>query len=217
MQLFCSGHTNVLTLVSIISRMFSTMGLNKTKQQLFSLIKRDAYCEGNFRLSSGKMSSYYIDCRKVTLSSEGALLAGRLIVELIKGKDIDAIGGPTIGADPIVGAASVLSLLKYKKPLKAFLVRKHAKGHGMQQQLEGPPLPKGSRVVVIDDVATSGGSLLDAIAVLKQQAMTVVMVIVLVDRNEGAKEKLQEAGCALHSIFNIDDFKSKKPRRSDRP
>lgn len=192
-----------------MSRIPLTMeDIKKARQRLFALIRRDAYSEGVFRLSSGRVSSYYIDCRKVTLSSEGVLLAARLILDAIKGQRIEAIGGPTIGADPIIGAASVLSLLQYKKPLKAFLVRKTAKSHGTQRQIEGPPLAKGARAVVVDDVATSGESLLEAIAALRKSGVKVVQVIVLVDRNEGAKARLRKAGYALRTLFNIDEFRS---------
>ncbi len=209
------GHTNVLTLVCIISRIVFTMALitiKKARKELHALIKRDAYREGTFQLSSGLTSSYYIDCRKVTLSSNGAYLTAYLILEAMKNKKIDAIGGPTIGADPIVGAVSVLSLVKYKNSLKAFLVRRFAKSHGTKRQIEGPALKRGSRVIVVDDVATSGGSLLEAIAALRKRGLKVAMVIVIVDRGEGAKARLRSVGCPMHSIFTIDDFKSKKLR-----
>lgn len=117
-----------------------------------------------------------------------------------------------MGADPIVGAVSVLSLLKYKNPLKAFLVRRSAKLHGTKRQIEGPALKRGSRVIIVDDVATSGGSLLDAIAALRKRGIKVAMVIVIVDRGEGAKERLRSVGCTMHSMFTIGDFKSKKLR-----
>lgn len=182
--------------------------LNRIRQELFKLIKSDAYCQGRFKLSSGKMSDYYIDCRKVTLTSKGAYLAALLILETIKDKNIDAIGGPTIGADPIVGAVAVLSLLEYKKPLNAFLVRKSAKAHGLKRQIEGPHLSRGSRVVVIDDVATTGASLIETVSHLRKKGIKIAMVIVLVDRDEGAREKLSKAGCKFISIFNIKEFKS---------
>ncbi|MFH1621524.1 MAG: orotate phosphoribosyltransferase [Candidatus Omnitrophota bacterium] len=182
-------------------------GIDKAKRQLFGIIKRDAYVEGRFLLSSGKISDYYIDCRKVTLSSKGAYFAALLILDLIKNRKIYAIGGPTIGADPIVGAVSVLSLIRYKKPIKAFLIRKLAKSHGMKRQVEGPKLDRGDKVVVVDDVATTGGSLIDAISCLRKRGIKVDMVITLVDRNEGAGEKLKKAKCKFVSIFNIKDFK----------
>lgn len=200
----------MLTLQGFISRItFEMLGINKARKQLFRLIKSKAYCEGRFRLSSGKISNYYIDCRKITLSSQGAYLAGLLILDLIKNKKIVAVGGPTIGADPIVGAVSVLSLIKYNRPIRAFLVRKTAKTHGSKRQIEGPQLKRGSRVVVVDDVATTGGSLIDAISTLRKKGIKVEMVITLVDRNEGAKERLKKARCRFLSIFNIKDFKKK--------
>ena len=183
--------------------------IDKVKQRLFRLIKSKAYREGRFRLSSGKVSNYYIDCRKITLTSEGAYLAALLILDIIKGRKIDAIGGPTIGADPIIGAVCVLSLTKYNKPMKAFLVRKTVKSHGTKRQLEGPTLKKGFRVVIIDDVATTGGSLVEAVSCLRKKGIKVEKVIVLVDRNEGAGERLAKRNCKFIPIFNIRDFKKK--------
>ena len=184
-------------------------GIDKARKQLFRIIKRDAYAEGKFLLSSGKISNYYIDCRKVTLSSEGAYFAAIVILDLIKNRKIDAVGGPTIGADPIIGAVSVLSLIRHKRPIKAFLVRKSAKSHGLKRQIEGPALGKGRKVVVIDDVATTGGSLIDTISCLRKKGIKVDMVITLVDRNEGAREKLKKAKCKFVSVFNIKDFKKR--------
>lgn len=184
------------------------MGIGRARQELFKLIKSKAYAEGKFKLSSGKISDYYIDCRKVTLSSKGVYFSALLILDLIKNKRIDAVGGPTIGADPLIGAVCALSLLKDKKPLKAFLVRKAAKSHGLKRRIEGPQLNRGDKVVVVDDVATTGGSLLDAIVCLRKKGVKVNSVITLVDRNEGAKEKLKKAKCNFISIFNIKDFKN---------
>lgn len=183
------------------------MGIDKARRELFKLIKSQAYAEGRFKLSSGKISDYYIDCRKVTLSSKGVYLSALLILDIIKNKKVDAIGGPTIGADPLVGAVCVLSLLKNKRPLKAFLVRKAAKSHGLKRRLEGPKLKNGDSVVVVDDVATTGGSLVDAVACLRKKGVRVKTVITLVDRNEGARQKLNRLRCNFVSIFNINDFK----------
>lgn len=183
--------------------------ISKIRRELFSLIKKDAYSQGAFVLSSGKKSDYYIDCRKVTLSSKGAYLSALLILDIIRNEKIDAVGGPTIGADPIVGAVCVLSLIKYKKPLKAFLVRKSAKAHGLQRQIEGPKLKKGSSVVVVDDVATTGGSLIETVLCLRREGVKVKSVIVLVDRNEGAKQELKKIDCDFISLFKIEEFKVK--------
>ena len=182
-------------------------GIDRARSELFRLIKSQAYAQGKFKLSSGKISDYYIDCRKVTLSSKGVYLSALLILDIIKNKKIDAVGGPTIGADPIVGAVCVLSLIKNNRPIKAFLVRKSAKSHGFKRQIEGPKLKKGSSVVVVDDVATTGGSLIDTISCLRNKGIKVKSVITLVDRNEGAREKLKKAKCSFISIFNIEEFK----------
>ncbi|MFC1709219.1 orotate phosphoribosyltransferase [Candidatus Omnitrophota bacterium] len=183
------------------------MDIDKVRRELFKLIQSKAYAEGKFKLSSGKISDYYIDCRKVTLSSKGVYFCALLILDLIKNKRIAAVGGPTIGADPIVGAVSVLSLVKSNKPIKAFLVRKSAKSHGLKRQIEGPVLKRGENVVVVDDVATTGGSLVDTISCLRKKGVKVKLVVTLVDRNEGAKERLKKAKCNFISIFNIRDFK----------
>jgi orotate phosphoribosyltransferase len=183
------------------------MGIDKARQELFKLIKSKAYAEGRFKLSSGKISDYYIDCRKVTLSSKGAFFSAFLILDMIKNKKIDAIGGPTIGADPLVGAVCALSMARGRKPLKAFLVRKEAKTHGLKRRIEGPKLKKGDRVLVIDDVATTGGSLIDTIVCLRKEGVKVDSVITLVDRNEGARQKLNSLKCDFIPIFNIKDFK----------
>lgn len=184
------------------------IGIDEAKKELFKLIKSEAYCEGSFRLSSGKVSNYYIDCRKITLSSKGAYLAALLILDIIKNSKIDAVGGPTIGADPIVGGVCVLSLIKYNRPIKAFLVRKSAKSHGLKSQIEGPVLKSGSHVVVVDDVATTGGSLIEAVSCLRKRNIKIDSVIVLVDRNEGAGEILKKAKCKFIPIFNIEDFRN---------
>ena len=181
------------------------MKLSNYKQRLFELIKTHAVARGDFLLSSGKKSNYYIDCRKVTLSPEGAYLSASVILSLLENDKIDAIGGPTIGADPIAGAIAALSHIN-KKPIQTFLVRSKAKEHGTAQKIEGPALNKGTQVIIIDDVATSGKSLIDCIQALKEAGILVKKAICLVDRNEGAAENLSKEGCELISIFSINEF-----------
>ena len=124
---------------------------------------------------------------------------------MIKDEDIEAIGGPTIGADPIVGAVGVLSYLK-GRILQTFIVRKSPKGHGTKRQIEGPPLLRGSRAIIVDDVATTGGSILESLEVLKKNGIKVKKAICIVDRQEGARVNLSKAGCSLVSIFKKKDF-----------
>lgn len=178
---------------------------NNLKDRLYRLIKDKAYHEGEIKLASGKTSHYYIDARAVTLSSEGAYLTAGIIFDMVKALKVSAVGGPTLGADPIVGALAILSF-QNNKPINTFLIRKTPKSHGRMRQIEGPPLKEGDEVVLIDDVATTGGSLVDSIAILKQLGIIVKLAIVIVDRGEGAKENLSKQGCELISIFRASDF-----------
>jgi len=175
------------------------------KVKLFKLLNAGALKRGKFVLSSGKESNYYLDGRLITLAPEGAYLVASLILDMIKDNLPDALGGPTLGADPIVGAIAVLSYIN-KQPIKTFIVRKEVKGHGMQQQVEGPQLLSGNRVVLVDDVATSGKAILEAKQALDKIGVVVDKVIVIVDRNQGASQNLAKAGLKLESIFTITDF-----------
>jgi len=180
-------------------------GLKELKAELLILLKKEALKKGRFVLSSGKVSNYYLDGRVITLTPEGAYLVAAIILELIKDKGIDAVGGPTLGADPIVGAIAALSHIK-RIGIKTFIVRKAAKEHGMQRQIEGPVLKKGNRVILVDDVATTGKSLVEAKEGLVKKGINVLGAIVIVDRGEGAKENLAKAGLQLQSIFAIEDL-----------
>lgn len=176
------------------------------KEQLLEVLKRDAWFKGVVTLASGKTSDFYIDVRRVSLSSEGIYLISRLVWDIIKKEDITAIGGPTLGADPIVGAVCALAHQEGKN-LKGFLIRKTPKAHGRQQLIEGKELNASDKVVVIDDVATSGGSFLKAIEVLRQSGVNVKSAITVVDRQEGAKENLAKAGCPLIALLAKSDFR----------
>lgn len=175
------------------------------KSDLLALLKKEAFKKGKFILSSGKESNFYLDGRIITMLPEGAYLVGSVILDMIKADKVDAFGGPTLGADPIVGAVAALSYIK-GMPLKTFIVRKAAKEHGTGRQVEGPALQAGMRVILVDDVATSGKSLIEAKAVLDGMNVQVERAIVIVDRSEGARENLQRAGIDLQSIFTIADL-----------
>jgi len=175
------------------------------KRQLLQLLKEKALKKGEFILSSGKKSNYYLDGRIITLTPEGAYLVASIILELIKDKNIDAIGGPALGADPISGAVAVLSHIK-KIPIKTFIVRKAAKMHGAGRQIEGPELKSKDRVILVDDVATTGGALLEAVSALKEKGVEIEGAIVIVDRDQGAKQSLAKEGIRLSAIFNLEDL-----------
>jgi len=175
------------------------------KKELLSLLKRQAFFKKRIVLSSGKVSNYYIDVRRVSLSPQGIYLISHLIFNLIKDDPLEAIGGPTIGADPIVSGVCIFAHCNNKK-LKGFLIRKSPKKHGRQKLIEGQEIRPGMRVVVVDDVATSGGSLIKAIEVLRKAKAKPVKAVVVVDREEGAAKDLARLGCPLVSLFRKSDF-----------
>jgi len=179
--------------------------IKELKAQLFTLLNKEALKRGDFILSSGKTSNYYLDGRVITLTPEGAYLVASIMLELFKDKKIDALGGPTLGADPIVGAVALLAHIK-SIPIKTFIVRKAAKEHGRARQVEGPELKKGSRVILVDDVATTGKALIEAKLALDKLGVIADTAIVIVDRCEGAAESLNKEGLKLESIFTIKDF-----------
>ena len=161
---------------------------------------------GDFTLTSGRKSDYYIDGRRTTLRSRGAYLVAKLLLDELKGLKVDAIGGPTLGADPVIGAVMALAALE-GIPLVGFLVRKEPKRHGTQQLVEGPLQP-GMRVAVFDDTVTTGGSLRHTIEQVEAAQCTVVKVFVIVDRQEGAEENFVRWGYPFQAFFTIAELKA---------
>lgn len=156
-------------------------------------------------LSSGRVSSFYFDARMVTLRPDGAYLLARHILETVPADSYDAVGGMTMGADPIAAAVSALSW-ELGTPKPAFIVRKAAKEHGRKKRVEGP-LPRGARVLVVEDVTTSGGSALDAIRALREEAdVTVARVVSLVDRMQGAAERFAAEGYQFSPVFTAEEL-----------
>ena len=180
------------------------------RERLLELINREAVRYGEVKLSKGGTSHYYIDCRMVTTHPEGAFLIGEIILEMLAdGPQVAAIGGPTLGADPIVGAVCYASHC-HNRPLPGFIVRNATKAHGMQKMVEGH-LPQGGSVVVVEDVLTTGGSVLEAIAEVERAGAKVVRVIGIVDRLQGAREKFEGAGYPFTPIFTLDDLAIRPP------
>ena len=186
-------------------KIMEKLSLAELKEKLFKLLNQEALKRGKFTLSSGKESNYYLDGRVITLSAQGAYLVASIILDMLKEEVPDAIGGPTLGADPIVGALAALSYIN-RQPIKTFIVRKQAKEHGTQQQVEGPVLKNGDRVILVDDVATSGKAILEAKKVLDKIGVIADKAIVIVDRNQGAVDNLAKVGVKLEAIFKISDF-----------
>jgi orotate phosphoribosyltransferase len=160
--------------------------MDEQLRELRDILRQKSLRVGDFTLSSGKKSSYYLDCRMTTLDPRGALLIARLILERVKANKIqaDAIGGLTMGADPIATAVAVVSGLE-GKPVPAFIVRKEAKGHGTQRSIEGYDGQPGSRVIVVDDVCTTGDSILKAAEKAEEAGYEVTAAFCVVDREEG--------------------------------
>lgn len=184
-----------------------TTTIQQEKEQLLAILKKEAFFTGKFILSSGKESPYYLDARLVTLSAAGAYLTGRIILDMVKNDTLDAIGGPTLGADPMVGAVGSLSY-QAGKPIPTFIIRKTPKGHGKGNQVEGPALKEGCRVVIIDDVATTGKAFVESIEVLQKMNVHIVKAICIIDRKEGAREALAKYNVPMESIFTFDQFTS---------
>ena len=175
---------------------------------LVALLAERSAKRGQFTLASGKQSTFYIDARLTTMSPEGLSIIGPLALATIRqtGWSIDAVGGLTLGADPISYAISYASA-RSDHPLRAFTVRKEAKGHGTGKLLEGP-FRKGDRVAVIEDVLTTGGSALRAIDAIREAGGTVVGVLALVDREEGARQTIEKTGVEVVTLVTASQIMS---------
>ncbi len=176
---------------------------SKLKEELLKLLKKKALTQGERTLVSGKKSDFYIDGKQVTLDAQGIFVTAKVILGILQGLKVDAIGGPTLGADPMAAAVSLLSS-QTGRPMKAFIVRKEAKAHGMQKMIEGPAILAGDRVVMVEDVVTTGGSVLKAIQEVEKLKAQVVKVICLVDRGEGADKLL--ASYHYSPIFTLKEL-----------
>ena len=179
--------------------------VEKQRERLLEIIQEKGFRRGVFRLTSGRLSAYYIDCRKVSLDAEGAYLIGRLLLKLLDGTGARAIGGLTLGADPVVTAVAVASF-QAGDPISAFIVRKEVKSHGMGQGIEGPELAPGMSVAIVDDVITTGGSALQAVERAEEVGATVVCVLAVVDRQEGGRKEMERRGYTVKSLFTIEDL-----------
>lgn len=187
------------------------MTSQSARASLLSMIARNSFRLGNFTLSSGIKSDYYIDCRTTTLNAQGAELTGRVFLELIRqeGWRPQAIGGLTLGADPIVTAVAVISAQQHT-PIHGFLVRKAEKAHGMGQRIEGFQ-EKAAGVVIVDDVCTTGGSTIQAIQAAREFGFTILGAVCLVEREEaGGRPAVEQAAAPAPfvSIYKSSQIKA---------
>ncbi|MGA3279359.1 MAG: orotate phosphoribosyltransferase [Smithella sp.] len=190
------------------------MAINKMKERLGEIIldRSFKYSEDPpFTLASGKKSNYYFNCKPTTLDPEGMNLIGAIIFDMLKDTDITAAGGLTLGADPIANALSVISYQK-GKPIKSFIVRKDIKAHGTKSAIEGS-VGTGEKVVIIDDVITTGGSTITAIEQARMAGLIVEMVITLIDREEGGRENILQYVDNIKSILTRTEIMKLRARK----
>lgn len=175
------------------------------RDRLKAILQEKSILRGDFTLASGKKSDYYIDARLTTLDAEGVNLIGKLMLaEIKKDSSITAVGGPTMGADPIVGSVLAISQ-EQGSPLQGFLVRKEEKGHGTGKMIEGN-LKSGDKVAMVEDVVTTGGSVIKAINAVRDEGAEVSKLLVIVDREEGASSRFEEMGVELFPIYKISEL-----------
>jgi len=180
--------------------------MQSDKLWLLKILREKSVSYGEITLSSDKKSSYYVDSKLTTFDSGGVSLVGKLVFEIIKdkGREISAVGGLTMGADPIA-ISTIIAALNENYPLKGFSVRKEAKKHGKRKLIEGN-LDVEDKVVILDDVITTGNSTVKAIEAVREFGCDIIMVVALVDRLEGGTEKIREMGYEVRAIFTIDDL-----------
>ncbi|CAM2060939.1 Orotate phosphoribosyltransferase [Desulfovibrionales bacterium] len=175
------------------------------KKRLARLLMEKSYCEGNFTLTSGRKTDYYFDCKQTALHPEGGWLLGRLFLEMLKGRQVQAVAGMTLGADPLVSATSVLSYVLADQGhclLPAVIVRKQSKDHGTNKYLEGlANLTPGAPVVLLEDVVTTAGTLLTTIERITEAGLHIAAVLCVLDREEGGSANLAAVGYTLEPIF----------------
>ncbi|GAA4998925.1 orotate phosphoribosyltransferase [Actinopolymorpha pittospori] len=178
--------------------------MSSERSELLDQIKSKAIVHETVTLSSGRTADYYIDLRRITLDGAAAPLVGRQMLELTKDLDYDAVGGLTLGADPL--ATSMLHAAAGQgRRLDAFVVRKSEKQHGLQRRIEGPDVA-GRRVLAVEDTSTTGASVLTAVEALREAGAEVVAVAVLADRSTGAKDKVEAAGVPYRFVYGLDDL-----------
>ena len=172
------------------------------KEELLELLKKHAYKKGEFKLSSGKTSEHYVNCKPVTLTGRGLTLTSLMMLKEVKTK---VVGGLTLGADPLVSGVSLVSALDGRM-VNALIIRKEPKGHGTEAWIEGLLPLKGTQVTVLEDVVTTGGSAIKAAEKLRDAGYVVDRVVSIVDRQEGGKDAMIKAKLELCSLFSLDDL-----------
>ena len=172
------------------------------KEELLELIKERGYRKGDFTLSSGKKSEHYVNCKPIILTGRGLTLTSLLMLKEVQ---TNVVAGLTLGADPLVSGVSLVSALDGRM-VNALIIRKEPKGYGTASQIEGPLPVKGSKITVLEDVVTTGGSSIKAVKVLRDEGYIVELVVSIVDRQEGGKDAMIDNDLELCSLFTIEDL-----------
>ena len=174
------------------------------KDELLKMLKENAYKKGEFTLSSGKSSDHYVNCKPVTLTGRGLTLASMMLLEHVNTR---VVAGLTLGADPLVSGVAVCSALDMRL-VDALIVRKEAKGHGTQAWIEGPEIPEGTKITVLEDVITTGGSAIKAVKKLRDAGYKVDRIVAVVDRQEDSEADIamKEEGLELISLFTLKEL-----------
>jgi orotate phosphoribosyltransferase len=174
------------------------------RDALLEQILGKAVVHGEVTLSSGRIGDYYVDLRRITLDAEAAPLVGPIMLELTADLDFESVGGLTLGADPVAGAMLHAAAARGRR-LDSFVVRKEGKAHGLQRRIEGPPV-EGRRVLAVEDTSTTGGSVLEAVKALREAGAEVVAVAVIVDRDTGARERVEATGLPYLAAYSAADL-----------
>ncbi len=185
------------------------MTLEADRARLLELLRTLSFERRKVILASGRESDFYIDCKRTALTAEGHVLVGRLLLDRVRKvrPPVRGVGGLTLGADPIASAIALTSFLEGEPSIDSFIVRKEPKGHGTGQWIEGrKTIPDGSRVAVLEDVITTGGSASKAIERCRAEGLVVAGCFALVDRREGGREAIEALGVPVESLFTRRDF-----------
>jgi len=190
----------------MLNGLYQQRNMIETREDFLTLLKEDAYKKGDFKLSSGKKSEHYVNCKPVTLQGDALMFISWCMLECLE-EDCDAVGGLTLGADPLVAGVAMVSAIE-ERYLDGLIVRKEPKGHGTKAWIEGPTLAPGSKVTVLEDVITTGGSAIQAAEKLRDAGYVVENVVAIINRQEGAEadDAMDDADLNLISLFKLEEL-----------
>jgi len=190
----------------MLTGLYQQRNMIETREDFLTLLKEDAYKKGDFKLSSGKKSEHYVNCKPVTLQGDALMFISWCMFECLE-EDCDAVGGLTLGADPLVAGVAIVAAIE-ERPMDGLIVRKEPKGHGTKAWIEGPELALGSKVTVLEDVITTGGSAIKAAEKLRDAGYVVENVVAIINRQEGteADDAMDDADLNLISLFMLEEL-----------